>query len=247
MELSVKIFIFSFLGLVLQIVGQRNPNRINLQVLEAEAGKSVTIKCPIEPDTSHFSLVWTLGCERENLAHQNQYENRTKLGELNMEMTITNLAEDDSGIYICQLNNGLKVVEAGVALEVTTTPDPSGDDFADANENKTWSTTYIIVGLETCIIIILLAVLIKYRFSGNSEEENKVSKVKTSSISVQYAHCQDSPLLPAEVVIRRPQLKEEVELQELYYAEVSITRINQRLRTKGPEETTTYTAIKLQE
>ncbi|XP_073498525.1 uncharacterized protein [Phyllobates terribilis] len=246
MELSVTLFKFSLLGLVLQIAGQRNPTGINLQVQKAEAGKSVTIKCPIKPDTDHFALVWTFGFERENLHHQKHYENRTKLGKLNMEMTISNLTEEDSGIYFCELKKGSKAVESGVILEVIATPDPAGDNFAEAKQNQTWHTIYIIVGMETCIIIILLAVLIKCWFSGNSGKENKVSNMKMAPIRMQYSHCKDSPPLPAQVVVMWPKCKEEVEVQELYYADISTTQLNQRPRTKGTE-TTTYAALKLRE
>ncbi|XP_073494102.1 cell adhesion molecule CEACAM2-like [Phyllobates terribilis] len=189
--------------------GQQNVPWIKPELLKTEAGTSLTMKCPIKPDTSRFSLVWTFGHEHENIAHHQRYKKRIKLGEFNMEITISNLTEEDSGIYFCQLKSVSKSVVSGVILEVIATPDPAGP----GKYHETWFILLIIVGLETCIIILLLAVLIKCRFSGNSGQRNK----------------------------------KEVELQEICYADVSTTRINQRPRTKGTEKTITYAAIKPRE
>ncbi|XP_073494103.1 uncharacterized protein [Phyllobates terribilis] len=208
MELSVTLFIFSLLGLLLQIVGQQNSTEIDLQILKVKPGTSVSIKCPLKPNTNHFSLKWTFGCG-ENLADHQRYKNRTRLSEDNMEITISNLTKEDSGIYICHMESDSKEEKSGARVEMIPTPDPT-----DAEENQTCFTIYIIVGLETCMITILI-VLITCRFSGYPRQ-----KIKQ---------------------------KEEVETQEICYADVSTSRINQRPRTKGTEERTTYAAIKPRE
>ncbi|KAM4019706.1 polymeric immunoglobulin receptor-like isoform 2-T2 [Anomaloglossus baeobatrachus] len=124
MELSVKLSIFSLLGFLLHIASQQNPTGKSPQILKAGPGKSVTIKCPMEPDTSQFTLLWTFGYERENIAQHQRYKNRM---DLNVEMTINHLTEEDAGTYFCHLKSGSKVVETGVVLEVTPTPDLTGD------------------------------------------------------------------------------------------------------------------------
>ncbi|KAM4019834.1 polymeric immunoglobulin receptor-like [Anomaloglossus baeobatrachus] len=125
-----------------------NATCISPQILKAEAGESVTIKCPIIPDTSRFSPVWTFGYERENLSHHQRYKNRTKLGEFNMEITISNLTKEDSGIYFCHYRSITKAADSGVVLEVIATPDPAGC-------SRQVSPPVEIIRI-TCLIILIL-------------------------------------------------------------------------------------------
>ncbi|XP_069800204.1 uncharacterized protein [Dendropsophus ebraccatus] len=228
MELGRNFPIFSLLSLILQIAAaQQDLMGRKPPLLTVRAGDSVTIHCPIVPHGGIFSVQWSFGCEG-NLTDHQHYTPRMTFSRDSLNMTITNLREDDSGIYSCQLyEDGSKVTAPGAILVVTPISHPAGPSSGpssgpspgpppgpkDEDTASSSLTLLLIIGLETCIIVILLAMHLIFRFSGSSKKKKKQQNV---------------PEPP----------------QEICYAEVGRFQKNQRPKAKGNEETVVYAPIK---
>ncbi|XP_069799024.1 protein sidekick-like [Dendropsophus ebraccatus] len=128
MELTVTLSILSLLSLILRIAAaQQNFMGIKPRFRTVRAGEPVTIHCSVVPRTDIFSVLWSFGCEEENLADHQHYTHRISLFRDGLDMTITNLTEDDSGIYFCQVLNqkGSKGKDPGTILVVTPISHPA--------------------------------------------------------------------------------------------------------------------------
>ncbi|XP_075692807.1 uncharacterized protein LOC142660041 [Rhinoderma darwinii] len=170
--------------------------------VKAEAGESATITCTFMTTSPSYSATWSLGCDdTATLQNQPCYRRRVNISttdpvvqtpqspqipvyEMKTTVTITNLTENDSEKFCCHISTtiGEKGTGPGTRLEVT--PKSS----AGQQKQDTPLITYIlyaVIGAEACVIIILIAVVIKNRPGGSSRSEHQGQKLDPSGL--QYA------------------------------------------------------------
>ncbi|XP_053330074.1 uncharacterized protein LOC128503904 [Spea bombifrons] len=168
-------------------------------IIRTEAGTSVTFNCTVKTESPSYNIRWRLGCQdgvwlEESPCHRDRvsYQHRRQ------QLTINNLTESDSGTYCCHVEgaNEMNVSGNGTRLEVS--PRSCLSDIEHTNGNS-----FIlpgIVGVETCVIIILLAALVKtWRRKSpdlkNTEGDRTSSNLEDDDINddINYAEiCQRS-------------------------------------------------------
>ncbi|CAH2314385.1 natural cytotoxicity triggering receptor 3-like isoform X1 [Pelobates cultripes] len=142
-------------------------------VIESITGTSVTINCTFRTQGLSFSVRWYLGCDKSTpLETLPSYRHRVTFQNLNRQLTLSNLTESDSGTYYChvELANGKMGTGNGTRLEVSPRQCNSGNE-----KEPDAVILYGVIGLETCVIIILLAALTKILSRGKSMT-SKLSK-----------------------------------------------------------------------
>ncbi|XP_073454008.1 uncharacterized protein [Aquarana catesbeiana] len=136
------------------LVLQKDTYKEELQNIKAEVGESVTISCS-KPEVSSFSAAWSLFPGNENLTFHKRYKDRFTNNSLNV--TITNLTKEDSGVYCCAVKTVKKTLKRFIMLQVIE-PCSSGG-VGGEHQNQTDIPSYIpygVIVLQTCIIFILL-------------------------------------------------------------------------------------------
>ncbi|KAG8552810.1 hypothetical protein GDO81_003082 [Engystomops pustulosus] len=159
MKISPVIFLIAALKMT---AGQKNSTRVRQPILKLRAGTSVTIKCPFSPDTSFFSVLWTYGFENEHLSQHQYYRNRVTISNSSLEMTISDLTEEDSGIYCCQVESGKKIQAVGAIVEVIPTSGPSKEPGCpECPSGSMWLVLEIVRVINIFILFILLILAVK--------------------------------------------------------------------------------------
>ncbi|OCT67901.1 hypothetical protein XELAEV_18039199mg [Xenopus laevis] len=133
--------------------------------LTVELGGSVTINCTFEADYNTYSVTWFLGCEnKSNLLDHPCYKHRVRFDNNKRQVIISNLTESDSGMYCCNVEvaNGKKGAGNGTRVEVKQRQCPE----AEENNPTACIIQYSFLGFEACIIVILLALLLKYHLQS---------------------------------------------------------------------------------
>ncbi|XP_075178635.1 uncharacterized protein LOC142250367 [Anomaloglossus baeobatrachus] len=201
MDLFVNLFIFSLLGLLLQI-GSGHSRLVVTQpeTVTAEDGESVTITCSFTSKFSAYSVTWTIGCNStENLQHNPCYQRRVNISfpdavqtshssqvptyEGKTAITINKLTENDSGTFCCHIRSGGKIeTGAGTKLEVTLRASPE-----EKPQSEKWNEYifYAVIGAEACVIVILIAVVIRNHPRGLSR--SKEQDLQSDPSGLQYA------------------------------------------------------------
>ncbi|XP_077148625.1 uncharacterized protein LOC143809441 [Ranitomeya variabilis] len=176
MELSGTLFIFSLLGLVLQIgaveegVVVTQPENVT-----AEVGKSVTITCSFTSKFTAYSVTWSIGCNStQNLQDSPCYQHRVNISfpdavqipqssqvptyEGKTTITINNLMETDSGRFCCHIRSGRKTgTGTGTRLEIT----PSSFSADRVCRHKVFLPVEILRIICLIILITLLGIVVK--------------------------------------------------------------------------------------
>ncbi|XP_072286887.1 uncharacterized protein [Pyxicephalus adspersus] len=189
-------------------------------LITAELGGNVTIECNVTTSISSYAISWTLGCEMGQLVNKSC---RVTFKSLNHLITISNLAESDSGIYCCliETTEGKLIKGNGTRLKVTMTP--SSKSITEATEDANGARPeqvdilYMVIGLLICVIIVLLAVLIKVCHRGSPELQKTVHKEEADEADAESG---------------------------IHYAEITKSNISQHPRTRQTEDTLIYTAIR---
>ncbi|XP_077148631.1 uncharacterized protein LOC143809447 [Ranitomeya variabilis] len=201
MELSVTLSIISLLGLVLQI-GAVHERLVVTQPenVTAEAGKSVTINCSFTSKFTAYSVTWSIGCNStENLQNSPCYQHRVNISfpdavqipqssqvstyEGKTTITIHNLMENDSGWFCCHIRSGPDTgTGAGTRLKVTPRSSSSGEP-----NQEIWKMyiLYAVIGAEACVIVILIAGVIRNHSRGLSRSKEQNLQLDPSGL--QYA------------------------------------------------------------
>ncbi|XP_068103900.1 uncharacterized protein [Hyperolius riggenbachi] len=125
--------------------------------LQGEVGQSVTIICQLEPEQKTFSANWTVGCKNESLADHQHYRNRVSLSWDHLNVTITSLTEEDSGIYHCNIRNVKTAKRPGTMLYVT--PLSTAKEAPSAGHNWNMGKLVIMETLRISCLIILIILL----------------------------------------------------------------------------------------
>ncbi|KAG8552813.1 hypothetical protein GDO81_003085 [Engystomops pustulosus] len=178
------------------------------KMLQATAGASVNISCSFISSDSSYTATWTLGCEataiplKDHLCFQHRVKfsvpasdqtasNSQAPSDETQKATITifNLTENDSGSFCCHIKTVLQKEMGsgtGTILEVTRKSIAAvpSDDLKMSEKVKTY-ILYGVIGAETCVIIILLAVVIKHRLQGSSSAVDQDVQMDPSGL--QYA------------------------------------------------------------
>ncbi|XP_075440313.1 natural cytotoxicity triggering receptor 3-like [Ascaphus truei] len=131
-------------------------------IIRAEAGDSVTMNCTFGIEKSHYTVTWSLDCgDLPPLESSPCYQNRVTVQSNYREITIVNVTENDSGTDCCRVEafGGRKGIGNGTRVEVTKRQPVA---VSRDGERKCFILLGV-VGFETCVVIALLAVLIKSR------------------------------------------------------------------------------------
>ncbi|XP_068105499.1 signal-regulatory protein beta-2-like [Hyperolius riggenbachi] len=182
-------------------------------VVSAQSGESVTIECNVTNKSSAYFVTWSLGCgNRTPLPNSDRVLYRSS----NQHITIQNLTEEDSGTYYCHVEGAEMGLVSGNGTRLKVTGKPCPTDKRRKVEGEVHKKVIVLstlVGLQTCVIIILLVALMKYYLPGFL-----VSKSKDEAEEMVADH-------------------------GLHYAEILRKDAPQHPRTRLVEDTVTYTAI----
>lgn len=88
-----------------------------VQKLNAGVGESVTLSCSM-PEVGSYSRTWTVFPRNENLTSHKHYKDRLEFTNDGLNVTITNLTKEDSGVYCCALKTVTKEVKRLIILVV---------------------------------------------------------------------------------------------------------------------------------
>ncbi|XP_077315501.1 uncharacterized protein LOC143935450 [Lithobates pipiens] len=197
------------------------------EIMNVEAGQSVNITCSFVFDSPSFTAKWTRGCNHSvSLSDQTCYNGRissnsdltTESGTLcykiNSILTIVNVLEIDSGIYCCHIQTvrGQMGIGSGTRLEVIQRKPIQEKN--PTNENMQY-ILYAVVGVEACIILVLLIVVVKFCHKGSTQVVNQVFE------------------------------DESVCEGKLHYAEICQSKQSNRVKGRHSEEKVTYAPVKL--
>ncbi|XP_073454006.1 uncharacterized protein [Aquarana catesbeiana] len=218
MKILVHFYQYLLLGLLhlILLTGGKNHTSVEQPILiTAEPENNVTIECKVTHQMHFAHVTWTLGCEGGQPIREG---GKVVYSSSKHKITIMNLTESDSGIYCCHVEivDGKKARGKGTRLEVTNTScsestglvDTGGDHHGQVN------ILYTVIGLLICVIIVLLAVLMKYCHTGPPTSQKRDHKEEA-----------------------------ETEFG-LHYAEISKKNAAQCSRTRHTEDPIIYAAIK---
>ncbi|XP_066435950.1 uncharacterized protein [Eleutherodactylus coqui] len=171
------------------------------EMVKAESGGSVNISCSSMALYPVYSVEWTLGCNlTTSLTDLPYFQYRVKLFttdpvqapqspqvptyEIKATLTIINLTENDSGRFCCHvmLGGGKKGTGNGTRLEVAPRSCPAGQK--DQGSLPKLYILYAVVGAEACIILILIAVVMRYRPRGFWRSDDQT--LQSDPSEVQY-------------------------------------------------------------
>ncbi|XP_075042013.1 uncharacterized protein LOC142101447 [Mixophyes fleayi] len=183
LQLCKLSLVFLLLHSVAQTDGKINLVVTQLEVHKAVTGESVTISCSFVSRSPPYIVRWSLGCDKSVLlCDLPYYKNRINVStpidtkndltsyEVQISITIANLTENDSGTFCCHVHNhGEEGTGNGTRLEVTTRLYPSVQQDLVLKR----FILYIIVGIETCLMLILSALVIKYCLQGSSRAKDQ--------------------------------------------------------------------------
>ncbi|KAM4019582.1 immunoglobulin superfamily member 6-like [Anomaloglossus baeobatrachus] len=168
-------------------------------MVKAEVGESVTITCSFTSEFPAYSVTWTIGCNStEKLQNNPCYQQRVNISfpdavqtpdssqvptyEGKTAITINKLTENDSGTFCCHIKtNKEPETGAGTRLKVTTRPSPKGKQ----NKEIKIYIFYAVIGAEACVIVILMAVVIRNHPRGLSRP--KEQDLQSDPSGLQYA------------------------------------------------------------
>ncbi|XP_069602608.1 immunoglobulin superfamily member 6-like [Ranitomeya imitator] len=168
--------------------------------MTAEVGKSVTINCSFTSESPSYSVTWSIGCiitqnlqynpcyqRRVNISFQDAVQTPHKSKEPTYEgkttITINNLTENDSGKFCCHINSVSKTgTGTGTRLEVTRKSCFSGREHQAPLKMYIFSA---VIGAEACVIVILIAVVIRNHSRGLSRSKDQNPQLDPSGL--QYA------------------------------------------------------------
>ncbi|XP_073405098.1 uncharacterized protein [Dendrobates tinctorius] len=165
-----------------------------------EVGKSVTITCLFKSESPSYSVTWSIGCNSNQAIQDNPcYQRRVNISspdavqtpynaqvntyQGNTTITINNLTENDSGTFCCHITSGRKNgTGAGTRLEVTR------KSFCSVQQDQEQLKMYIfyaVIGAQACVIVILIAVVIRNHSGGLSRSKDQNPQLDPSGL--QYA------------------------------------------------------------
>ncbi|CAN2390966.1 hypothetical protein PRIEUP_LOCUS1003, partial [Pristimantis euphronides] len=165
--------------------GQKHLVVTQQEMVTAEAGGSVTMSCVFTAMSPKYSATWTLGCSPDALPLQGLpcFQHRVNIStqdpvqtlygldvhsyEITTAMTIINLTENDSGTFYCHIKMADDKTGTGNGTRLEVTPRSRPADKED--QEKSPSILYAVVGAEACVIVILIAVVIRHRPRGMYE------------------------------------------------------------------------------
>ncbi|XP_069799183.1 tyrosine-protein phosphatase non-receptor type substrate 1-like [Dendropsophus ebraccatus] len=148
------------------------------EMVQAEAGESVTINCSFTSKSPSYSARWTIGCNHTvSLQDHPCFQHRVKLTSLDPNqtshgqesnstqetaITITNVTENDSGRICCHIRTTDRETGTGVGTRLVITARSSA---AESNNKESDNRVPLLVEITriTClfILIILLAIAVK--------------------------------------------------------------------------------------
>ncbi|XP_044162299.1 uncharacterized protein LOC122946623 [Bufo gargarizans] len=170
-----------------------------------QSGDNVNINCPNDFPRSPFTLLWTLDCDDSTLLQDHPlYKGRVIFSSGKHQMTIQNVTEQDSRMYCCHLKAADGKIQAGrrIRLQVTNKLEDSLGHQETGHEKY---ILYTVIGAEAFVIIILIAVVIKWRPRGLSRTEDQglqshPSELQYADICKNSSHQQSGPRINVQEV-----------------------------------------------
>ncbi|XP_066436085.1 uncharacterized protein [Eleutherodactylus coqui] len=171
------------------------------EMVKAESGGSVNFSCSSTTPYPAYSMKWTMECNLTvSLTDLPYFQRRVKLltpdpvqvtqspqvptYEIKATLTIINLTENDSGRFYCHIKSagGKWRTGDGTRLEVAPRSCPAGQK--DQGSLPKLYILYGVVGAEACIILILIAVVMRYRPLGFWRSDDQA--LQSDPSEVQY-------------------------------------------------------------
>ncbi|XP_044124771.1 uncharacterized protein LOC122919673 isoform X2 [Bufo gargarizans] len=156
-----------------------------------QSGDNVNINCTFKIPRTPFTLHWTLDCDDSTLLKDLPlYKGRVNFSSVIHQMTIQNVTEQDSRMYCFHVKTSDGEIQAGrgIKLQVTNKLEDSLGHQGTGHEKY---ILYTVIGAEAFVIIILIAVVIKWRPRGLSRTEDQGLQSHPSEL--QYAEiCKNS-------------------------------------------------------
>ncbi|XP_073454010.1 uncharacterized protein [Aquarana catesbeiana] len=122
-----------------------------------------------KPEDNIFSVAWTMFPGNENLTSTHKsYKDRLEFTNDNLNVSITNLIKEDSGLYCCAVKNTNKEVKRFIMLVVK---EPCICKDMDTSKNQGDTKSYILYGvivLQTCIIFAFLVMTFRRPHAGSA-------------------------------------------------------------------------------